>query len=152
MFTNLLFRRTPIRPIIRRPVYRRPVINQYGGAGNDIFYNNLGTGPQGPQGPTGPAGGLIVPVTLVTTTPFTPTQADYLLDVNVAGLASILLPFSPVGKVFIVKDISGAAATNPITVSAAGGVFLIDGSAGALINTNYGSITLIFNGSQWGII
>jgi len=146
------------RPLSRRSVgaaARRggfPVLQQIGGAGQDFFING-GTGPAGPPGPPGPPGTIgLVPVTIVTTTPFTPALTNYLLDVNVAGLASILLPFSPVGKVFIVKDISGAAATNPITVSDAGGVFLIDGAAGALININYGSITLIFNGSQWGII
>jgi len=143
MFTNLLFRRTPIRPIIRRPVYRRPVVNQYGGAGNDIFYNS------GSVGPAGPAGGLIVPVTLVTTTPFTPTQADYLLDVNVVGTASIVLPVSPVGKVFIVKNIN--TLYPPIIVSAVSGV-LIDGSATASIVTAYGSLTFIFNGTSWDII
>jgi len=130
-------------------VYRRPALAQYGGLGNDIFYNNLGTGPQGPQGPTGPAGGLIVPVTLVTTTPFTPTQADYLLDVNVAGLASIVLPVSPVGKVFIVKNIN--TLYPPIIVSAVSGA-LIDGSATASIVTAYGSLTFIFNGTSWDII
>jgi hypothetical protein len=143
MFTNLLFNRTPPRQVIRRPVYRRPALAQCGGNGNDIFYNNLGIGPQGP------AGGLIVPVTLVTTTPFTPTQADYLLDVNVASLASIVLPVSPTGKVFIVKNIS--VLLNPIVVSAAGGA-LIDGSATASIVTAYGSLTFIFNGTSWDII
>jgi hypothetical protein len=62
-----------------------------------------------------------------------------------------VLPASPTGTVFIVKDISGAAFTNNITVTATGGA-LIDGAASALINTNYGSITLVFNGTQWNIV
>lgn len=159
MFSNLLFHRTQFRPIIRRPIYRQPVVNQFGGNGTDIFYNNGGSvGPQGPAGPPGPIGPPgqpgtigIVPVTLVTTSPFTPTLTDYLLDVNFDGASSIVLPVSPIGTVFIIKDISGTAGTNVITVSAIGGT-LIDGSATALINTNYGSLTLIFNGTQWDIV
>jgi len=145
MFTNFLFNRTTIRSIIRqRPVYRQSGFTQCGGAGNDIFYNSVGS-----VGPVGPAGGLIVPVTLVTTTPFTPTQADYLLDVNVVGIASIVLPVSPVGKVFIVKNID--TLYPPIIVSAVSGV-LIDGSATANIVTAYESLTFIFNGTSWDII
>lgn len=165
MFNNLglysywMYRR---RPVIRRaPVAHRgggfPMLQQIGGAGQDFFING-GTGPAGPPGPPGPAGppgppgtvGL-VPVTIVTTTPFTPTLANYLLDINVAGPSSVVLPVSPTGTVFVVKDISGLAATNPITVSATGGT-LIDGSATALINTNYGSLTFIFNGTEWNIV
>jgi hypothetical protein len=73
------------------------------------------------------------------------------LGINVAGLSSVVLPVSPIGTVFIIKDISGLAATNIITVTATGGV-LIDGAVSALINTNYGSLTFIFNGTQWNIV
>jgi len=147
MFTNFLFNRTPIRRIIRqRPVYRQPGFAQCGGAGNDIFYNSGGS-----VGPVGPAGGLIVPVTLVTTTPFAPTQADYLLDINIVGASSVVLPVSPTGKVFIVKDINSLPFPSSITVTAASGA-LIDGSATAITPTPYGSLTFIFNGTSWDII
>jgi len=150
MFTNFLFNRTPIRRIIRQlPIYRQPGFAQCGGAGNDIFYNSGGS--VGPVGPAGPAGGLIVPVTLVTTTPFTPTQADYLLDINIVGASSVVLPVSPTGKVFIVKDINSLPFPSLITVTAASGV-LIDGSATAITPTPYGSLTFIFNGTSWDII
>jgi hypothetical protein len=150
MFSNLLFHRTQFRqPIIRRPIYRQTGFAQCGGAGNDIFYNSGGS--VGPVGPVGPAGGLIVPVTLVTTTPFTPTQADYLLDINIVGASSVVLPVSPTGKVFIVKDINSLPFPSLITVTAASGA-LIDGSATANIVTAYGSLTFIFNGTSWDII
>jgi hypothetical protein len=150
MFSNLLFQRALFRrPIIRRPIYRQPGFAQCGGAGNDIFYNSGGS--VGPVGPVGPAGGLIVPVTLVTTTPFTPTQADYLLDINIVGASSVVLPVSPTGKVFIVKDINSLPFPSLITVTAASGA-LIDGSATANIVTAYGSLTFIFNGTSWDII
>lgn len=151
---------TPRRRIVRR----RPVIvyspvvpglGQYGGAGNDIFING-GTGPAGPPGPPGPQGiqgppgtpGL-VPVTIVTTTPYLVPLTDYAVEVNVAGPSSVVLPVSPTGTVFIVKDISGAASTNPITITASTN---IDGAPSATINVNYGSLTFIFNGTEWGIV
>jgi hypothetical protein len=148
-------------PVARRApaVGNTGVLANIGGNGNDVInIGSGGIGPPGPPGPPGPQGipgapGTIglVPVSLVTTSPFTPTLADYLLDVNFDGAGSIVLPVSPIGTVFIVKDISGAASANTITVSATGGI-LLDGSATVLINTNYGSLTFIFNGSQWDIV
>lgn len=107
-------------------------------------------GPQGPVGPQGPAGtpGL-VPVTIVTTTPFNATTSQYFLGVNVAAPASVVLPVSPTGTVFIIKDIDGDALTNPITVTAS---TTIDGSASATINSPYGSLQLVFNGTEWNIV
>lgn len=56
------------------------------------------------------------------------------------------------GQVFIIKDQSGAAAVNNITI-AAGGSETIDGAASQIINTNYGSLRVICDGSgAWFII
>jgi hypothetical protein len=52
--------------------------------------------------------------------------------------------------VFIVKDSAGVASINPITVSAIAST--IDGVAAATINANYGSLTFIFNGTEWNIV
>lgn len=110
-------------------------------------------GPAGPAGPTGPAGppGIpgLVPVTEVTTTPFAADLTDYYLAVDVATPASVVLPVSPTGTVFVIKDIDGDAVANPITITAS---TTIDGSASAIINSPYGSITLIFNGTEWNIV
>lgn len=109
-------------------------------------------GPQGPQGPQGEPGTPgIVPVTIVTETPYDVTLADYFIGVDVATAASIVLPASPTGTVFIVKDIDGDAITNPITITAVGGV-LIDGAASALINAPYGALQFVFNGTEWNIV
>lgn len=127
---------------------------------NDLFINSVVTGgqagppgPQGPQGDPGPQGppGIpgLVPTTIVTITPFTATLADYYLAVDVAAPASVILPASPLGTVFVIKDIDGDAATNPITITAS---TTIDGTASATINSPYGSITLIFNGTEWNIV
>jgi hypothetical protein len=125
---------------------------QLGGNGNDVI--NIGGGEVGPPGPLGPPGPpgtpSLVPVTIVTDTPFTVTLTDYLLDINVAAPSSVILPISPTGTVFVVKDISGSASTNVIIVTGLGAA--VDGNATATINTDYGSITLIFNGTEWNII
>lgn len=108
------------------------------------------TGPQGPIGPQGDPGNPgLVPTTQVTTTPYTATLADYFLAVNVPNPSSIVLPASPTGTVFVVKDVSGSASTNSIIITASTN---IDGLVSALINTDYGSITLIFNGTEWSIV
>lgn len=159
-FYPIPFRAPTRRPIIRRiPIIRPILYPSIGGSGNDIISINGGSGPPGPTGPTGPTGpqGIqgppgtvgLVPVTIVTTTPYNVPLTDYAVEVNVAGPSSIVLPAAPVGTVFIIKDISGAASTNPITVTA---TTTIDGSASAIINADYGSITVIFNGTEWNIV
>jgi hypothetical protein len=91
-----------------------------------------------------------VTVTTVTTTPYNVLFSDYMLAVDVEGPATIVLPIAPIGTVFIVKDIDGDAATNPITIAGLGST--IDGSPTATIDAPYGSITLIFNGTEWSIV
>jgi len=51
-------------------------------------------------------------------------------------------------RTYIIKDESGGAAANNITV-ATEGAQLIDGAATYVIATNYGSVTLYSNGSNW---
>ena len=146
-------------PVIRRVTARRPLpvarrapacgnfAANFGGIDNDVININGGVGPPGPPGPAGTPG--LVPVTIVTTAPYVALLTDYLIDVNVPALASVSLPVSPTGTVFIIKDISGVAAINNITITA---TTTIDGAPNALINTDYGSITMIFNGIEWNIV
>lgn len=126
----------------------------------DLFINNtMGTvgppgppgpeGPPGPQGPTGTPG--LVPVTIVNSTPFEVSVTDYFIGVDVATPATVVLPASPTGTVFIVKDIDGDAPTNIITITTAGGV-LIDGSATATIDSSFGGLALVFNGIEWSLV
>ena len=122
---------------VRRPVPVTQISSSIGGYGNDFI--NLGT----------ITNVEIVPVTDVTVTPYTATIDDYFLCVDVAGPASIILPTSVVGKVYVVKDCDGDANTNNITVTATGST--IDGAASAVINTNYGSLNFVFNGTEWNI-
>ena len=120
----------------------------------DYFINNRGScynqpGPPGPPGPPGTPG--LIPVTNVTTTPFQVLLGDYLLAVNVAVPSFIVLPIgAPIGTVFIVKDTSGLAATNNITISAP--TSTIDGVATYVININYASVTLVRTSTEWSVV
>lgn len=144
-----------LAPLIMPTLGWFPTIND-----SDLFINNVsGTagppgppGPAGPVGPQGPAGtpGL-VPVTIVSTTPFDVTLNDYFLGIDVTSPATVVLPTSPTGTVFIVKDIDGAANTNVISITTADGTF-IDGSTTATIDTSFGGLALIFNGIEWSLV
>jgi hypothetical protein len=149
-------------------------VAQYGGAGNDFFLTGTlnvpgGQGPAGPAGPTGPTGPTgplgptgptgptgpagtpgIVAVTDVATATYTALSTDYFLCVLTNGPVTITLPAGILGTVYIVKDCFGDAANNPITIQGTGGQ-LVDGST-ATINADYGSITLIFEGTDWSIV
>ena len=53
-----------------------------------------------------------------------------------------------VGRRLVIKDESGVAGTNPITLYPLGAQ-TIDGAASKAINTNYGSVTLRSTGTGW---
>lgn len=92
-----------------------------------------------------------VSVTNVTTPTYTALATDYLLAVDTSVHATtITLPTGKLGTVYIIKDLIGNAATNPITIIGTGGE-LIDGSS-ATINVPYGSISLVFTGTSWSIV
>ncbi len=56
---------------------------------------------------------------------------------------------SSAGRLLIVKDESGGAATNNITISVTGGTKTIDNALTYVINTNYGSVMLYYDGTNY---
>jgi len=98
---------------------------------------------------TGPSGPQLLPITVVLSTPYAALATDYMIDVNVAGPSSVVLPVSPIGTVFIIKDISGNASVNNIVITAS---TTIDGALSAAIDLNYGAMAFVFNGTVWNII
>ena len=113
---------------------------------NDNDTINVGSGNQNIGGNPSP-----VTVTNVTTPTYTALATDYMLCVDTATTpVTITLPTGILGTVYIVKDCSGDANTNNITIQGTGGQ-LVDGSV-ATINVSYGSIQLIFNGTEWSIV
>ena len=107
-------------------------------------------GPPGPIGPQGPPGSLAnLPVTLVDEAAYPATNDDYFIGVIFNGASTITLPAGTLGKIFIIKDSTGDALTNPITVVATAST--IDGAANYVIDSPWGSIGLIYNGIEWNV-
>ena len=86
----------------------------------------------------------------VTDATYTIKASDRIIGVNRAGVVTVTLPTALVaaGRRYIIKDESGAAAANNITVDTEGAE-LIDGLATDTINTNYGSMGYYSNSSNW---
>ena len=106
-------------------------------------YINIGSGNQGGGNPSP------VTVTDVTTPTYTALSTDYMLCVLTNGPVTITLPTGILGTVYIIKDCFGDANNNPITIQ--GTSQNVDGSTGT-INTPYGSLQVIFNGTDWSIV
>lgn len=124
----------------------------------DLFINSNIVGPPGPPGPPGPQGdpgpqgppgtpGLVVTTTVETD--YTALLTDYFIGVVTSGEFTITLPNGPTGTVFIIKDVSGTASLNPITIT---NTVNIDGQPGATIDTDYGSLTFIYSNNAWNIV
>lgn len=91
--------------------------------------------------------------TAVSTTPYVVLTTDEFLGVDSSGgTRQINLPNAPsTGRVFYVKDTTGSANTNAITVTTVGGVVNIDGATTYVMNTQYAAISLIFTGTAYSI-
>lgn len=83
--------------------------------------------------------------------PYTTIPQDNVILVDTSAARTIVPLASPTtGQMHRIKDNAGSAAANNITVTPSGKN--IDGSASFLINTNYGSIDIVYNGAQWNIL
>lgn len=109
------------------------------GAGSTITI--VGTGEQ------------LITVTAVNSSPYVVLSTDYYLSVDCSGGAiQINMPNAPsTGKVFIVKDSTGSAASFNITVTTVGGVVTIDGSTTFVMNTAYEAAQFVFNGTSYEV-
>lgn len=94
-------------------------------------------------------GGLIHKITEQAAN-YTVTVGDYYVGItSTAAARTVTLPATvpQTGWTCVVKDESGGAATNNITVG--GGGVNIDGAANFVINTNYGVVRIYSNGTQY---
>ncbi len=83
------------------------------------------------------------------TTSYVMLAQDEVVLCNQSGAIAITLPAATggvIGKQVVIKDKSGNASTNNITVS---GAQTVDGAASKTINSNYGVLRLISDGSNW---
>jgi hypothetical protein len=75
---------------------------------------------------------------------------DYYVGVNCATSSTITLPYANTGMAFVIKDESGNAGSNPITISPSGSD-KIDNDGSAILAINNGSLTFIYR-NGWRII
>lgn len=98
-------------------------------------------------------GAEILAVRIATVTPDTVLVTDEVVSVEVLGPVAVAvnLPAGVTGQLFYIKDGLGLAApATPITITPAAGT--IDGAPTAVINTPYGSLTLVYSGVEWKIL
>lgn len=97
--------------------------------------------------------GQVVNYTSTSASTYTVLATDYYISMDCSGGAKqVNLPNAPVtNQVYIVKDKTGNAGANNITVTTPGGVVGLDGATTFVININYGSVNFIFNGVGYEI-
>lgn len=97
------------------------------------------------------AGGVVITaIRNALLTPVAVLSTDAAISVQVPGPVPVQvnLPVGVTGQTFIIKDGLGlASGLTPITITPTAGT--IDGAVNATISAPYGSVTLIYNGTQW---
>ena len=93
---------------------------------------------------------------IVTTTPYSIVSSDEVVFIDVSGPSSVILPStggsgSSEKRVVYIKDLSGNAKVNPVTITSAGGK-TIDGSPFAILNVGYSFIQVVYDGTNWKTI
>jgi len=101
------------------------------------------------------AGGMTFNRTTSAAGNYTALVTDYIIAKTgiTGGGDTITLPAAATageGRQYIIKDESGTAATNNITIDGSGSE-TIDGSLTVAINQNYGSVNIYTDGSNWFI-
>lgn len=99
------------------------------------------------------AGPEFLTVRTAVATPVNVLATDEVISVEVPGpfAVAVNLPAGVTGQVFYIKDGLGLAApATPITITPLAGT--IDGSATAVINAPYGSLTLVYSGTEWKLL
>jgi len=97
--------------------------------------------------------GVAFTYTSTSTSPYVVLSSDLFVSIDSSGGAkTVQLPNAPRnGQVYIIKDKTGSAAANNITVTTVGGAVTIDGSTTFVMSTNYESISVLFNGTSYEI-
>lgn len=94
-------------------------------------------------------------VTLVNNgaSPYTVLLTDQYLRTDCSGgVVSLLFPNAPpTGQYWIIKDSTGNSALNNITVTTVSGLVLFDGATPYTMKTNYESISILFDGTNYEV-
>lgn len=95
--------------------------------------------------------GQIVAITTPGAYPYTTLATDFVILVDSSAARTITPLGSPAtGQMYRIKDNTGSAALNNITITPSGKN--IDGAASKIINSNYGSVDIVYNGTQWNLL
>lgn len=86
-------------------------------------------------------------------TPYVVATTDYYISIDSSGGAKqVNLPNAPTtNRMFVIKDLTGSAGSNHITVTTVGGAVNIDGAFTYLMNIAYQSVQLVFNGTTYEV-
>jgi hypothetical protein len=93
-------------------------------------------------------------VTSITTTPVTLTAAEtrHILLVDTSAARTLTLPAAAAGLRFTIKDKTGQASTNPITIARAGSESIEGLAANYTLEADWGRWELVCDGTNWFII
>lgn len=120
-----------------------------GSAGQVLTSNGAGALP------TFQSGASVLGITTVNhaASPYTVLSTDEFLAVNTSGgVVTIDLPnTTTTGRVITVKDSNGTSNTSNISITTPGGTVTIDGQTTYTISTNYQSITVVFDGTNYEV-
>ena len=85
--------------------------------------------------------------------PYTVLATDNYIAVDCsAGVVTLNFPNAPTtNRIWVVKDKTGSAATNNISITTPGGTVTIDGSTTYKLVANYTAISLLFDGTNYEI-
>ena len=102
-----------------------------------------------PSGSLSLAGGIATNRTAVTTPTYTVLSTDSIIGVNDANTVTLSFPaaIQADGKIWTVKDESGAGAANNIVIRI-DGTQTIDGATNQTISTNYGAVDIYSDGTN----
>lgn len=100
-----------------------------------------------------PNASAIVHYTNINTSPYVATTTLFYLSVDTSVIPiTIQLPNTPPnGRFWVIKDRAGNAEINNITITTPGGLDTIDGVISYIINTNYQSTNILYNGANYEI-
>jgi hypothetical protein len=80
------------------------------------------------------------------------TQTDHIIFCNQSGAITVTLPAPTNGRMLYIKDISGTAQTNNITIARHASESIEGIAASFIFKTNWGCILLTSDGTNWFII
>jgi hypothetical protein len=99
-------------------------------------------------------GSWIVTTRTVSSSPFTVDSGttDYILFVNTSSAVTINLPVPTNGRRLVIKDITGLANSNNITLAQHSSEKIEGLAASKPLGSNFGSWTVVSNGTDWFLI